>query len=155
MATEQELYEQFLYEQFLDEQAAPEIPEETFVEPLPLAEVPAAPPPEGGTMLNTLAQGASFGSADEVAALGASLVGNALPESVGGFPKSSTIVDSFNDILKGIRSDTEAYREREPATALATEALGGIVTGGLGAAKAFGTQAVKQVPKMLRVPAIA
>lgn len=91
--------------------------------------------PEGGTVLNALGQGATFGFADELGAAGATLVGQMLPESMGGLPAGTSWQDAYTGIRDNIRQDTAAFAERNPGTAIAAEVAGGIATGGLGLAK--------------------
>ena len=97
----------------------------------------AATPQQQGSILNPLAQGATLGFADELAAGGAALIGKVLPESMGGLPAGTDIVDAFKGIRGDIQQAGEAFAEREPGAALAAEVAGGLVTGGLGAAKAI------------------
>lgn len=97
--------------------------------------------PEGGTILNALGQGATFGFADELGAAGATLVGKMLPESMGGLPAGTPWKDAYTGIRDNIRQDTAAFAERNPGTAIAAEVAGGLATGGLGLAKLMPTGA--------------
>ena len=97
--------------------------------------------PEGGTILNALGQGATFGFADELGAAGATLVGKMLPESMGGLPAGTPWQDAYTGIRDNIRQDTAAFAERNPGTAIAAEVAGGLATGGLGLAKVMPTGA--------------
>lgn len=97
--------------------------------------------PEGGTILNALGQGATFGFADELGAAGATFVGKMLPESMGGLPAGTPWQDAYTGIRDNIRQDTAAFAERNPGTAIAAEFAGGLATGGLGLAKLMPTGA--------------
>lgn len=91
--------------------------------------------PEGGTILNALGQGATFGFADELGAAGATLVGKMLPESMGGLPAGTPWQDAYTGIRDNIRQDTADFAQRNPKTAMAAEVAGGLATGGMGLAK--------------------
>ena len=98
-----------------------------------------AAPTGVGTML---AQGASFGFADEIASgLGAGTVGlgkgvinaaktrdlSAIPQAVG---------QEFQDLQQFQRAGREQFRKDRPVTALVSEVAGGGLSGGIGLAKA-------------------
>lgn len=86
-----------------------------------------------GSIFNPLAQGATFGFADELAALPAAAIAKAL----GDVPEGVSFMDAYRGIRDEIRGDTQAYAEANPGTALAAEVAGGLLTGGAAARQAF------------------
>lgn len=113
-----------------------------------------APEPKGGTVADALGQGVFFGFGDELAGVtgaGVNSIANLFGKGTG---------DSFGEAYRGIRdvarSRHEAFAERNPGTALAAEIGGGLLTGGVGAARAGAFQAAKAAPTLLgRVKPIA
>lgn len=115
-----------------------------------------------GSLIDSMAQGATFGFADEAQGTVGALYAKMHDMVTGGLGKSSVTGKdtSFNDYYEtardSVRADTEAFEKRNPKTALASEVVGGLLTGGLGAAKVYGT--LKNAPKLLKaasVPVIA
>lgn len=91
-------------------------------------------PPEGGNILDLAAQGASFGFADEAAG------------AVGGAYKAATGEGSFSENYTSVRDEMRnrvaSFRERNPKTSFAAEMAGGLLTGGVGAARVGAAKAV-------------
>ena len=86
------------------------------------------PSPQDGHIGNAMASGVPFG--DEIAAGSAALVGKVLPESLGGLPSGTSIGEAYSGIRQNINSNTEAFAERNPKTALAAQVGTGIAVGG-------------------------
>lgn len=111
------------------------------------ADVSAPTLPQGGTVADTLGQGLSFGFSDEIAGVAGAAV-NSLANIFG-----KGTGDSFGEAYTGIRDaaryNKDAFSERNPGTALASEIGGGLLTGGLGAAKAGAFSAAKNAPTLL------
>ena len=64
---------------------------------------------------------------------------------------------TFGEIVDDIRAQNKAFEDEFPVTSLGLQVGGGFATGGVGAVKVLGSQAVKQAPKLLRrlaVPAV-
>ena len=102
------------------------------------------PAAEGGTVADALGQGVFFGFGDELAgAAGASV--NSLMNLFG-----RGTGDSFGEAYRGIRdaarANESAFAERNPGVALGAEIGGGLLTGGVGAARAGAFQAAKNAP---------
>jgi hypothetical protein len=101
-----------------------------------------------GSIADPLAQGATLGFADE-------LVG-AIGATVGAFDprlRGTTFGERYTGIRDQARQQKGEFEERNPKTALAAEIGGGIMTGGLGAKRAVGTQVAKSLPKLVGVGA--
>lgn len=109
------------------------------------------PSEERGTIADSLGQGALLGFSDEIAG------------ALGAVPASFTVNDGIMNALKGIpdayrgirdqaRINADAFAERNPGTALASEIAGGLLTGGVGAGRALtgtaGREMVKQSAKV-------
>lgn len=84
-------------------------------------------------LARSMASGATFGFADEIAAGGNALVG-AAGNLIRG--QSPNFGEQYNQNLEAERARSRAFRESNPIAAGAAE-LGGAVTGGLGAARAL------------------
>jgi len=103
----------------------------------PIPEVQHTPMPEqkpvpyGVGLANEAVQGATFGLSDEImAGMDAATGQNYNPEQY--------------------REISDQFSEENPKAAFAAQLTGGIATGGYGAAKALGSQAVKQAPRVMR-----
>lgn len=86
--------------------------------------------PKTGSILDPLAQGVSFGFADELAGLTAGVVGAFEPAL-----KGTTFGERYRDVRDTARQDLKSYRVRQPYGAAATEIAGGLLPGGLAALK--------------------
>ncbi len=84
--------------------------------------------PKTGSALDLLAQGVSFGSADELAGLAAATVGTFDPAL-----KGTTFGERYRDVRDAARRGVSSYRAREPYAATASEITGGLLPGGLAA----------------------
>lgn len=123
------------------------LPEGFVLDPLPDEQPSAALPPgfqldpmepvqpdQPGSIADPIAQGITFGFSDELAgALGATMA-----YLTGNIPEGQTLQDAYRDIRDIARGQTEAFRERNPKTALASEIVGGLATGGAGLARGVG-----------------
>lgn len=96
-----------------------------------------------GGIANPLARGATFGFEDEIVGAVGSLVGNVLPESMGGLPERETLRSAYEGIRNQVNEDRLAFEESHPKAAMAAEAAGGLMTGGLGVAKGVAALAPK------------
>jgi hypothetical protein len=56
----------------------------------------------------------------------------------------------YDEMMGGLSDERKAYTEAHPGEALGLNVAGGLLTGGLGASKALGTQAVKNAPKLAK-----
>lgn len=101
---------------------------------------------QAGTIADSLGKGLSFGFADEIAGL----TGAAVNSLMNKFGRGTG--ESFGDAYTGIRDIArmreEGFAERNPGTALAAEIGGGLLTGGVGAARAGAFQAAKSAPTL-------
>lgn len=101
--------------------------------------------PDRGSFLNPLLAGATFEFADE--AMGAIAATYAkMHDLVTG--KDSGV--TYADAVESLRKDKEAFAERNPITSTALEITGGLTTGGLGAYKTLGSQALKRTPEFIQ-----
>jgi len=91
--------------------------------------------PEGGSIANSLVNGATFGFGDEILAGVMAGVGKLLPEEYGGLPAGHSFGDAYRGIRENINADKNSFAERNPVTAIAGEVAGGLATGGYGLAK--------------------
>jgi len=110
---------------------------------------PPPPPsiPQGGSVADTLGQGLSFGFSDELAGgIGAGI--NSIAGIFGG-GTGEDFGDAYRGIRDAARSNVDAFSERNPKTALATEIVGGMLTGGAGAARTGAFNAAKYAPTLL------
>lgn len=112
-----------------------------------------APPAkkQGGTAADSLAQGLTFGFADEITgAVGAGVnsIANTFGKGTG---------ESFSDAYTGIRDaaryNHQAYQENNPGKAMLAELAGGLVTGGVGAAKTGALHGAQKLRKLAAVGA--
>lgn len=97
-------------------------------------------PSERGRADQVFTQGVTFGFGDELGGLGAVLGGK-----LAGSDKS--VKDLYTRGRDSVREDIKAFSERNPNTALALELGGGLMSGGAGATKTFGSQVVKNLAK--------
>lgn len=95
-----------------------------------LRSAPAAPTPQDdrGTIFDPIAQGATLGFSDEMAGL----VGGAM-----NLMRGKSFGEGYRGTRDVAREQAQAYRERQPATALAAEMGGGLLTGGVGGGRAL------------------
>lgn len=90
-------------------------------------------PPSGGSIFDPLAQGLSFGFSDEIAGgLGAGVNSVA---NLFGAGSGEPFGDAYRGIRDAARENSAAFAERNPVPALAAEVGGGLLTGGVGAAR--------------------
>lgn len=86
-------------------------------------------------------QGMTLGFSDEIgagmAALAASMTSDA------------KFTDAYNDIVKHVRNEQNAFREENPKTAMAAQLVGGLATGGAGFAKFGAKQAATNIGRVL------
>jgi hypothetical protein len=115
---------------------------------------------EAGNFLNPILSGATFNTADEIMAPIAATFAKYMSQ-LSGDDVSEVTGKKYDDFSvekaaavekarESIRNDQEAFATRNPGTNIALEIAGGLVTGGTGAAKALGTQAIKQAPKIIQ-----
>lgn len=102
----------------------------------------------GTGLVNQAGQGATFGLLDEAQAAVLSMVGTALPESMGGFPDGASLTENYQGLRDTIRFKNKEFKEANPKAAVAAEVAGGALSGGAGltktvAAKAGSTIAAK------------
>ena len=98
-----------------------------------------------GTVADALAQGVSFGFADE-------LVG-ALNASIGTFDptfKDTTWMERYRGNRDAARQNLSSYREHNPNLALAAEIGGGLLTGGVGAGRVAAAKTGSKLANTLR-----
>ena len=117
-----------------------------FSQSLPQIEAEPAVP-QGGSIADPLGQGLTFGFADEIAGV----LGAGVNSTLNLFGKGTG--ESFGQAFRGIRDiareNEAAFRERNPGTALTAEIVGGLGTGGVGAARAGAFQAARNAPTFL------
>ncbi len=94
---------------------------------------PPAPQEAAGSFLDPLAQGATLGFSDELAGLGSASL-NSVKGLFGG-GNENTFGENYRTARDEARGNLDAFRSRNPGTALASELAGGLLTGGLGAAR--------------------
>lgn len=92
---------------------------------------------DGGSIADSLGQGAMFGFSDELAG-GVGAVASMLPEGYGGIEGFHPI-DAYVGTRDAARENLEAYRQREPMMAMGAEMGGAMLTGGVGGAAAART----------------
>jgi hypothetical protein len=102
---------------------------------------------QGGSIADALGQGAFFGFSDELAGV----TGAAMNTLMNAFGKGTG--ESFGEAYTGIRDaareNAAAFAARNPGTALTAEIVGGLTTGGFGAARAGAFQAAKNAPTLV------
>lgn len=91
-------------------------------------------------------QGLTFGFGDEITA---GLVSMPAALSTG-----DSISDVYKDIRDSEREQQKDYITNNPREAVVTELAGGLLTGGVGAAKILGTQTAKKLPSLIKLPAV-
>lgn len=102
-----------------------------------------APRNQEGSIADPIAQGATFGFADEIAgALGAA-VGTLDPRLSG-----TTFGERYRGIRDAARQGYSDFKERNPGTAFAAEIAGGVGTGALGAGRAAAAGVARSLPKL-------
>jgi len=89
-------------------------------------------------LARTIAQGVSLGFGDEIEAGIRSLFSD----------------DDYSQIVGKIRNDIKAFSDANPKTAITAEIGGGLLTGGAGAARALGSQVVRQGGRLLKAAAL-
>ena len=94
----------------------------------------------------SLLQGTTFGFADEIQA------------GIAAATAAPFVDDSFGDLYtqakNEFRQENEQFKDGHPKTAFAAELAGGITTGGVGAAKVFGANALKNIPNLMKLAGI-
>ncbi len=112
----------------------------------------ATPEPQRGSFLDPLAQGATLGFSDEIAGVGSASL-NSIKGLFGG-GNDQSFGDNYRSARDDARGDLEAFRSRNPGTALASELAGGLLTGGAGAARTGALKAGQLLkPKLDRAAA--
>lgn len=96
-------------------------------------------------LANQAGQGATFGLLDEAQAAVLSMVGTALPESMGGFPDGASLTENYKGLRDTIRFKNDEFKEANPKSALAAEVAGGALSGGAGLTKAVAAKAGSSV----------
>lgn len=115
---------------------------------------------EGGTFLDPLAKGVTFGLSDELQGIGgmfAKFMNQLSSQPLGKSEitgEDFTYKDAYKGVRDEVRSDQKAFEERNPNAALALEIGGGVLTGGIGGAKALGSQAIKNAPRITKAAAV-
>lgn len=89
-------------------------------------EPPKAPPERRGSILNPIAEGATFGASAELGALG----GAAVAAATGQIPEGETFGDAYTSMRDSIEGDIDGYRERNPVGSFAAETIGNAVPAG-------------------------
>lgn len=124
---------------------------------LPPGSVPAAPPPpppefvdpNAGSFADSVGKGLTFGFSDELAGLAGASV-----NSIAGLFGGGT-GESFGEAYKGTRDaaryNEENFAKRNPTAALAGEVGGGLLTGGLGAARVGALKGGQSLGKLAAV----
>jgi len=102
--------------------------------------------PDAGSILDTGLSGATLGWSDEAMG-GIANIYAKMHEIVTG---EENDVDIYSATRKA-RKDKQAFTERNPKTAIASEIAGGFATGGIGGAKVLGSNAVRQLPKFMQL----
>ena len=92
-------------------------------------------------LANQVGQGATFGILDEAQAAMLSMVGTALPESMGGFPDGASLTENYKGLRDTIRFKNQEFKEANPKAAMAAEVAGGALSGGAGLTKAVAAKA--------------
>lgn len=107
---------------------------------------------QDGSILDPLAQGVSFGFADEIAG-GVGAAGNSVYDFFSG-GDSGSFSDNYDRIRDKWRSDNEAFSKRNPKTALAAEIAGGLLTGGAGAARVGALRGAQTIGRLAGLGAV-
>ena len=102
-------------------------------------------PSKRGSFLNPLLAGATFDFADEAMG-GIAATYAKMHDLITG--KDSGV--TYASAVESLRKDKEAFGERNPITSTALEITGGLTTGGLGAYKTLGSQALKRTPEFIQ-----
>lgn len=89
-----------------------------------------------------LGQGASFGFADEI--------GGGIAALAGSIRTGESFNDAYDKIQKDLAAKRQAFGEDNPVLAPVLEIAGGLATGGAGAGKVLGSQAVRNAPALAR-----
>ncbi len=100
-----------------------------------LTQADAPAPVDGsGSIVDSLGQGVTFGWADELTGAAGATVNSAM--NLFGKGTGESWGDAYEGIRDAARYNEEAFRTRNPKTALAAEMTGALLTGGAGAARA-------------------
>lgn len=97
--------------------------------------------------ISQVGQGMSFGLTDEV--------GGAIAALVGSMQTGESFSDAYDKIQKDISSRRGQFKEDNPALATGLEVAGGLTSGGLGAAKVLGSQALRNAPGLVKAAGLA
>jgi len=111
--------------------------------PDPGADRAEVPVQDGGSIADALGQGALFGFSDELAGLTGATIGT-FDSDLGG----TSFAERYKGIRDAARANAEAFASRNPGTSLAANIVGGVATGGVGAAKAGAFAAAKNAPNL-------
>lgn len=125
------------------------------------AETPDKPNTGQGSFLDPAAQGITMGLSDEIKGTGAlfakffaDITGQGLEKS-GITGEDLTYKDMYEGVRDSTREDIASFEERNPKTALALEATGGLISGGVGAGRALGTKAFREADKLEQMLKVA
>lgn len=110
-------------------------------DPEVLAQLESQPSMEWYQPVRSALQGMTFGFSDELG----SLSGAAMAKMSG---EDAPYMDIYRDMQSSLKDERDQFRDDFPKTALATELIGGITTGGAGAHRVLGSQIAKQSPKL-------
>ncbi len=111
----------------------------------------APPMPQGGNIAGAVGQGLSFGFSDELAGG----IGAGINSTMNMFGKGTgdSFGDAYRDIRDGARANKDAFAARNPKTALAAEIGGGLLTGGVGAARVGALKGAQSLGRLAGVGA--
>jgi len=120
---------------------------------------PESDPGGRGNIAQQILQGATFNASDEIEGALGSMFANfysllAGDSEITGKSLANEGTMGYDQGVELGRRDLDEFAERNPITAMAANIAGGLATGGVGAAKALGSQALKQAPKLTRMAAI-
>ena len=87
-------------------------------------------------------QGATFGFSDEI--------GGGIAALLGSIKTGESFGDAYDKIQKDLAAKRQAFGEDNPVLAPVLEIAGGLATGGAGAGKVLGSQAVRNAPALAR-----
>ncbi len=97
--------------------------------------------------ISQVGQGLTFGLTDEV--------GGAIAALVGSMQTGESFSDAYDKIQQDISSRREQFKEDRPGLATGLEIAGGLATGGLGAARVLGSQAMRNAPGVIKATGLA
>lgn len=100
--------------------------------------------PKNGTIADPLGKGLSFGFSDELSGALGAIVGTFDDDLEG-----TTFGERYRGVRDAARGNAAAFEERNPGTALTAELAGGLLTGGVGAARAGAARVAGSVPRLI------